>query len=106
MLVKFLADASSLIKSSAGSACSGAATGACTTTPLPDMIHAATDTLLYIIGALSVVMIIVGGLRYVISAGDPKKTADAKNTIVYAISGVVVAVLAFAIVTFVTTALK
>jgi uncharacterized membrane protein len=70
------------------------------------MIHAATDTLLYIIGALSVVMIIVGGLRYVISAGDPKKTADAKNTIVYAISGVVVAVLAFAIVTFVTTALK
>jgi hypothetical protein len=46
-------------------------------------------------------MIIVGGLRYVLSAGDPKNTQAAKDTILYAVIGVVVALLAYAIVNFV-----
>jgi hypothetical protein len=46
-------------------------------------------------------MLIWGGLRYIMSGGDSKKITDAKNTILYAIIGLIIAVLAFAIVNFV-----
>lgn len=59
------------------------------------------NTMLYVLGALSVLMIIFGGITYTISAGDAKKVETAKNTIMYAIIGIVVAVLAYAIVNFV-----
>ena len=55
----------------------------------------------FIVGAASVIMIIIGGFRYVTSNGDSNQIASAKNTIIYAIVGLVVAVLARAIVTFV-----
>ncbi len=64
-------------------------------------ITAITNTLLFIIGALSVVMIIIGGLRYVTSGGNPSSVTGAKNTIMYAIVGLVVAFLAFAAINFV-----
>lgn len=60
-----------------------------------------TSIALYVIGAISVIMLIWGGLRYIISGGDSKKVTDAKNTILYAIIGLVFAVLAYAIVSFV-----
>lgn len=60
-----------------------------------------TNVMLFIIGAISVIMLIVGGVRYVVSGGDSTKVADAKNTILYAIVGVVVAILAYAVVNFV-----
>ncbi len=60
-----------------------------------------TDTLLFIIGALSVVMIIVGGFKYITSSGDPSKVGSAKNTILYAVIGLVLSLLAYAIVQFV-----
>lgn len=60
-----------------------------------------TNTLLFILGAISVIMIIVGGLRYVISGGDSAAVTAAKNTILYAIVGVIVAILAYAIIHFV-----
>lgn len=59
------------------------------------------NALLFIIGALSVVMLIYGGIRYTISGGDSNAVTAAKNTIMYAIIGIVVAVLAYAIVNFV-----
>lgn len=59
------------------------------------------DTLIFVIGAISVLMIIIGGLRYVLSAGSPSATTGAKDTILYAVIGVIVATLAFAIVQFV-----
>jgi hypothetical protein len=46
-------------------------------------------------------MLIYGGLRYVISGGDSKKVTDAKNTIMYAIIGLIIAILSYAIVNFV-----
>lgn len=61
------------------------------------------STLLFIIGALSVLMIIVGGLLYVTSNGDSGRVTMAKNTITYAIVGVVVSFLAFAIVQYVVS---
>lgn len=64
-----------------------------------------TNTILYIVGIIAVIMLIIGGIRYVISGGDSKKVTDAKNTILYAIIGLVIAFLAFAIVNFVVSAL-
>ena len=64
-----------------------------------------TNIALYVIGAISVIMLIWGGLRYILSGGDNKKVTDAKNTILYAIIGLIIAVLAFAIVNFVLNAI-
>jgi hypothetical protein len=58
-------------------------------------------TLTYVIGAISVLMIIIGGIRYVTSNGDQNQITSAKNTILYAVIGLVVAILAYAIVSFV-----
>lgn len=63
-----------------------------------------TNTILYAIGVISVIMLIYGGLRYVISGGDSKKVTDAKNTIIYAIIGLIIAILSYAIVNFVISA--
>jgi hypothetical protein len=60
-----------------------------------------TNVLLFVIGAISVIMIIIGGLRYVISGGDASKVSAAKNTILYAVVGIVIALLAYAIINFV-----
>ena len=62
-----------------------------------------TNVLLFLIGAISVIMLIVGGIRYVVSGGDSTAVQNAKNTILYAIVGVVVAILAYAVVNFVIT---
>lgn len=48
-------------------------------------------------GIVSVIFIAIGGLKYVISNGDPGKTANAKNTIIYAVVGLVVVLCAVAI---------
>lgn len=64
-----------------------------------------TNTVLYIVGIIAVIMLIIGGIRYVISGGDSKKVTDAKNTVLYAIIGLVIAFLAYAIVNFVISAL-
>ena len=60
-----------------------------------------TNTLIFIVGAVAVLMLIVGGLRYVLSGGNSSNVESAKNTIFYAIIGIVVAILAYAIVNFV-----
>ena len=64
-----------------------------------------TNTILYIVGIVAVIMLIIGGIKYVISGGDSKKVTDAKNTVLYAIIGLIIAFLAFAIVNFVISAL-
>lgn len=64
-----------------------------------------TNTILYIVGIIAVVMLIIGGIKYVISGGDAKKVTDAKNTILYAIIGLVISFFAYAIVNFVISAL-
>jgi multisubunit Na+/H+ antiporter MnhB subunit len=58
---------------------------------------------LFIIGAISVIMLIIGGIRYVVSGGDSGAVTSAKNTILYAIVGIVVAILAYALVNFVVS---
>jgi len=54
-----------------------------------------------VVGLTAVIMIIVGGFKYVTSAGDSSKVTSAKNTILYAVIGLVVVALAQVIVQFV-----
>lgn len=64
-----------------------------------------SNIILYIVGIISVIMLIWGGIRYITSGGDNKKVTDAKNTVLYAIIGLIIAILAFAIVNFVLNAI-
>jgi hypothetical protein len=54
-----------------------------------------------VLGAVALLIITIAGLQYVLSEGDPQKAARAKNAIIYAVVGLVIAILAQAIVTFV-----
>jgi len=60
-----------------------------------------TNVLLFIVGAISVIMLIIGGIRYTVSGGDSTAVTSAKNTILYAVIGIIVSLLAFAVVNFV-----
>ena len=62
--------------------------------------------LLFAVGILSVIMIIVGGLKYVISGGNSTAVTSAKHTVLYAIIGLMVAILAYAIINFVMSSLN
>lgn len=68
---------------------------------ISDIIITVVNVLLYIVGILSVIMIIIGGIMYAISAGDSGTVTRAKNTLLYAIVGLAVAFFAYAIVNWV-----
>lgn len=59
------------------------------------------NVVLGVIGFIAVVMIILGGISFITSQGDTAKVTKARNTILYGVIGLVVAILAFAIVNFV-----
>jgi hypothetical protein len=73
---------------------------------LATRIKTIVNVLLYVLGAIAVIMIVVGGIRYVVSAGESSQISAAKNTILYAIVGLIIAILAYAIVNFVLGAFK
>ena len=54
-----------------------------------------------ITGALSVLMVVIGGLKYASSQGDPQAISKAKHTIIYAIVGLIVSIFSLTIVGFV-----
>lgn len=71
------------------------------TTDLMPMIQIIVNVVLGVIGLICVAMIIVGAVTYTTSQGNPEKVKQGKDIILYAIVGLVVALLAFAIVNFV-----
>lgn len=71
------------------------------TNSLNDLIATIINVLSVLVGVLAVVMIIIGGFRYVTSGGNSEKVTGAKNTILYALIGLVIVALAQAIVRFV-----
>lgn len=70
---------------------------------LSDQVRNITNALLFILGVVAVIAIIIGGIMFAVSAGDPGKAKTAKDTVLYAVVGLVVALLAGAIVNFVVT---
>jgi len=94
----------------ASAACQGigaavGSTGGCkAVTPSPSIDHVVTtviDILSIAVGIIAVIMIMIGGIKYITSSGDSNNVASAKNTIIYAIVGLVVVALAQIIVKFV-----
>lgn len=61
----------------------------------------ATEIVATIVGVAAVIMIIIGGFKYMTSSGDPANLNSAKNTILYALIGLVIALVAQGIVLFV-----
>ena len=91
----------------------GLNTGTCLNTTSPDcevgngeeavnnIITTVINIFSLVVGVVSVIMIIVGGLKYITSGGDSGNVSGAKNTILYAIVGLVIVALAQVIVRFV-----
>lgn len=70
-------------------------------TDVGGLIKSIVNAMLFLLGAVAVVMIVVGGIRYTTSNGDSSQISGAKNTIMYAVIGLIIAILAYAIVNFV-----
>ncbi len=73
---------------------------------LPSAIKTILSSVFIVVGILAVIVIIIGGVNYTLSQGDPGKVKKAKDTILYGIIGLIVSLLAFAIVQFVLDALQ
>lgn len=65
------------------------------------MVQIVINLLLYVLGIIAVIMIVVGGIRYTTSNGNASQIKEAKDTILYSVVGLIVAMLSFAIVNFV-----
>lgn len=68
---------------------------------LMSTLNTVINVIIGIVGLVAVVMMIIGGISFITSQGDSAKVTKARNTILYGVVGLVVALLAFAIVNFV-----
>lgn len=79
---------------------------ATTNTNVAGVVASGISLFMWVIGVVAIVMLIVAGLLYVLSGGDPGRTKTAKDAILYAIVGLAVALLGGAIIGFVNTQFK
>jgi hypothetical protein len=99
----------SLVAAGKDDVCQGlsATGGSCTPTAggvsVEGVIRTGINIFSWIVGIIAVVMVIVGGFQYVTSGGDSGKVTSAKNTIMYALIGLVIVAMAQVIVQFVLT---
>lgn len=98
----------SVFASSASSACDAiGATASCDESQagggvtVSKIVSVAIEILSYIVGIAAIIMVIIGGFKYITSNGDASKASSAKNTLIYALIGILVAGLAQVIVQFV-----
>lgn len=85
-----------------GTTCqSGGITDAEAQTKVNNLIKTVINLFSVVVGVVSVIMIIIGGLKYITSGGDSTSVAGAKNTILYAIIGLIIVALAQVMVQFV-----
>lgn len=68
---------------------------------LPEIVQSILNWIFGVIGIIAVIMVILGGFKLMTSTGDPGRVKKGKDTILYGIIGLVIALLAFAIVNFV-----
>ena len=72
------------------------------TTTVVNLISTVVNILLFLVGSFAVIMIVIAGFRLVTANGDTNTVSQAKNTIIYAVIGIVVAIMAWGIVRFIT----
>jgi uncharacterized membrane protein YjgN (DUF898 family) len=85
-------------------ACEGANFGSsstCSGNELESISKKVANAIIFVIGAISVVVMIVAGFMLVTSAGDPQKSKRARDALLFAIVGIIVAIMAYAIADFV-----
>jgi Type IV secretion system pilin len=70
-------------------------------TKIENVIKTIINILSAIVGAVSIIMIIIGGFKYITSSGDSNNVSSAKNTIIYALVGLIIVAFAQVIVQFV-----
>lgn len=68
------------------------------TDELPTVIQNILNSIIALSGVVAVVFVVIGGVQYMTSAGDPGKAKRAKDTILYACIGLIICALAFVIV--------
>ncbi len=71
------------------------------TDKFPTIVGQIVNALLYVLGAVAVIVIIIAGILFATASGDPALITKAKNTLLYAVIGLIVAILAYAIVNYV-----
>jgi hypothetical protein len=73
--------------------------------PRPQLLNGSLQTVLQLVfgaaGGVAFLIVVIAGFQYVLSQGDPQKTARAKNAVIYAIVGLIICISAFSIVSFV-----
>lgn len=75
------------------------------TKDVPTVAQTAINVAISVVGVIAVAVIVIGGILYVTSTGEAAKTKRAQNAIMYGVIGLVVAILAYAIVNFVLKSL-
>lgn len=69
------------------------------------VLTSAVEILSVVLGVIAVIVLVIAGIRFATSQGDPQKVASARSTVIYALAGIVVAVLSQALVQLVLTRL-
>lgn len=84
-------------------ACTGSDTVVCKSAPsdITAILKSVITILLTIAGIIAVIMIVIGAIRYITSDGDPGKASTARMTVIYAMVGLVLAIMSYGIVNFV-----
>ena len=66
-----------------------------------NQINDIVNIIFAIAGSLALLFVVIGGLRFILSQGDPNGVAQGKNTVIYALVGLVIVITAYGIVAFV-----
>ena len=83
----------------------GTAPGGLSNTELMPMISKISSTILALVGIIAVLFLIIGGFQFITASGNPDQTGRAKSMILYAIIGLIIAILSWAVVQFIITRL-
>ena len=73
---------------------------------IPAHANSIIETAITVVGIIAVLVIVIGGQRFITAGGDPGKVKQAKDMILYAVVALIIAVLAYAIVAFVSGAIQ
>jgi hypothetical protein len=79
----------------------GAKCDATAQTGISNTVKTVVNVMSFIVGIISVIMIIIAGIRFTTSGGDPQAASGARQTIIYAVIGIVIVIMAQVIVAFV-----
>lgn len=72
-----------------------------TSDPVVSFIKVAITIISYITGVAAVALIVVSGIKFMTSSGNPEKVSSAKGTLIYALIGILITVIGQTIVAFV-----